>query len=146
VRTGQGELANRRFQRFIFLSLSFHRGARTRDLLCDRQAVCLPLSFIYSLRGALDELVRMREFGFSAEVRSNVGSWLRKYSDGESERYQNQHILRTGASIRSGASLVRKAADSCKCLKTIAGMSGIVRNSAVTVCDSNQRRGSVLTN
>jgi len=84
---------------FHFLELVFSLGARTRDLLCDRQAVCLPLSFIYSLHGALDELVRMWEFAFSAEVRSNVGSWLRKYSDGESERYQNQHILRTGASI-----------------------------------------------
>jgi hypothetical protein len=88
----------------------------------------------------------MREFAFSAEVRSKVGSWLRQIQRRGSERYRNQHILRTGASIRSGASLVRKAADACKCLKTIAGMSGIVRDGAVTVRDSNQRQGSVLTN
>jgi hypothetical protein len=31
-------------------------------------------------------------------------------------------------------------------LKTIVGTSGIVRDSAVTVWDSNQRQGSVLTN
>jgi hypothetical protein len=36
--------------------------------------------------------------------------------------------------------------DSCKCLKTIAGTSGTVRDGAVTVWDSNQRKGSVLTN
>jgi hypothetical protein len=62
-----------------------------------------------------------------------------KNSDGDPS-YRNQHILRTGAGIRSGASLVRKAADSCKCLKTIAGMSGTVRDRTVPVSDSNQRR------
>ena len=55
------------------------------------------------------------------------------YGDGDPNATETNTYLRTGASIRSGASLVRKAADACKCLKTIAGMSGIVRDGAVTV-------------
>ena len=36
--------------------------------------------------------------------------------------------------------------DSCNCLKISAGASGIASDHAVTVWDSNQRQGSVLTN
>jgi hypothetical protein len=38
----------------------------------------------------------------------------------------------------------RRQLDSCKCLKTIAGTSGPVRDGAVTVWDSNHRRQKFL--